>query len=98
LQYVQTAREYYAKILPFTFWHHVRSAFTDPEEWVKDGKVDYGKISRHNIMHKQCAKDFFKKDHKKYLIDIAHFNTRGHEQLLEKYILTDNKINSILNE
>jgi len=97
LQYVQIAREYYSKILPFTFWYHLPNHFTDPEPMYVDHKVDYAHISRHSIMHKKNVFEFFKNWHKKFLIDDTHFNTHGHEQILGKYILTDNKINSIIN-
>tara|TARA_R100000027_G_scaffold66050_1_gene61292 strand:+ start:1335 stop:2147 length:813 start_codon:yes stop_codon:yes gene_type:complete len=98
LEYVQVAREYYTKILPFQFWYHLPNHFTHPEPVYIDNKVDYAYISRHSIMHEKNVFEYFKKYHKEFLIDDTHFNTLGHQHLLEKYILTDNKIGSIIIE
>ena len=107
LHYVQVARDYYSQVLPFTFWYHASNAFTDKYINFDMAKVDFRELARHSIVHKDHAKQFFRElyphsDQKaefeaKYLVDSSHFSTYGHEQLLEKYILTDNRINSILN-
>lgn len=91
LHYVQVAREYYGNILPFSFWYHDVNAFMDMED-------TFESLIQHSISHEQPVKQFFEKekDYKKYLVDHSHFSTYGHEHLLEKYILTDNKINSII--
>jgi len=104
LQNVQIAREFYGKLLPFTFWYHATNLFVD-DELSFDSIVNFKKLARHTIIHEEHAKGFFRNNYyfdskakfqKEFLVDDSHFSTYGHEQLLEKYILTDNKINSII--
>jgi hypothetical protein len=106
LHYVQMAREYYTQVLPFTFWYHASNAFTDKYINFELATVDFRYLARHSIVHEDHVKAFFRnmfplseekaEFESRYLVDSSHFSTYGHEQLLEKYILTDNKINSIL--
>jgi len=106
LQWVEIAREYYGKKYPLIFWHHLENMFNDYYNDV-NSDVDWVALGRHNIIHDLPVKPFFKdlfggqqkgkqKYTKQFTTDGAHFNNFGHEQLLEKYILTDPTISSIL--
>lgn len=104
LMLIEIAREYYAKKLPLVFWHHLDNIFTDKETLKYcNSDVDWLKIARHNIIHEAGVKSFLenmlgeeKNIGKKFTTDGSHLNSYGHEQLLEKYILTDPTISSIL--
>lgn len=105
LQMVQLMREFYTKQLPLIFWHHVDNMFMVDTKKTKI-KTDAQKMNnsvQHNISHTDLSViEYFRNlvgkniVKQKYLIDPSHFTNYGHEQLLEKYILRDNKISKIL--
>ena len=97
LQNVQIIKNLYSKQLPLVFWHHIDNAF------ITETNSKLSKIAQHNLNHTDLsAKAYFRKEigdadfYKNYTVDSSHFSTYGHEQLLEKYILADSGINSIL--